>query len=420
MKIALTTIGSRGDIQPYIALGIELQKNGHSVTILTHPWAKEIVNSYGLTHIPVGDDININYAAKQFVENSTNTLKGLRFSLNFIFNVLRNCHKDLLSELKNFDLVIGHGIVGEAEANIIDKPFITVSIAPMGLQKEYWKSKNIPKELGVFLSNKIMGAIFGKPYMRFRKDIGALPLRNKSKYPYLALIPMPLFLQKPNANWKYSTKITGFFLAETPNEFSPPNDLLSFINSGEKPILITFGSMFHNHEQAKHLYLTVCGALEKSRTKAVLIMPDLEKEDITIPANIFFAKQIPYSWLLEHVTLVVHHFGFGTTAEVLKAGLPSIPIPHIFDQKIRASLIHKLGYACKPLTINKINVNILSDAIIQVKNNQEMKMKCIDAGTIISNEKGTEKAVELINEYVRQISAFGQFCKLAKNIQRNA
>ena len=60
MKIALTTIGSRGDIQPYIAIGLELQRNGHSVAILTHPWAKRIVNYYGLTHISVGDDIDIN------------------------------------------------------------------------------------------------------------------------------------------------------------------------------------------------------------------------------------------------------------------------------------------------------------------------------------------------------------------------
>lgn len=404
MKIALTTIGSRGDIQPYIALGVELQRNGYSVTILTHPWARRIVNSYGLTHISVGDDIDINYSAKQFVENSTNNLKGFRFALNFIFDILRNCHKDLLSALKNFDLVIGHGIVGKAEADILYKPFITISIAPMGLQKEYWKSKNIVREFGLFLSDKVMRAIFGKPYIRFRKDIGAPPLRNKDKYPYLALIPMPLFLQKPNPNWKNSTEITGFFFTETPKDFSPPKDLLNFINKDEKPILVTFGSMFHGREQTKYLYMTVCDALVKSRSKAILIMPDLNENEIVIPDDVFIAKQIPYSWLLNRVVLVVHHFGFGTTAEVLKAGLPSIPVPHIFDQKIRASVIHRSGYAYKPLNIKKIKSNILADAIVQVKINGEMKKRCIDAGTMISNEKGTEKAVELINKYIGQIN----------------
>jgi UDP:flavonoid glycosyltransferase YjiC (YdhE family) len=277
----------------------------------------------------------------------------------------------------------------------------------MGLPKEYWKSNNFVKELSVYLSDKIMGAIFGKPYMRFRRDVGLTNLRNNNKYPYLAIIPMPLLLQRPNANWKKSTEITGYFFAETPSDYFPPKDLLGFIKSGEKPILLTFGSMFHNKEQTKHLFWTICESLDKSGTRAVLIMPDLNEKETTIPENVYVAKQIPYSWLLDHVELVIHHFGFGTTAEVLRAGLPSIPIPHIFDQKIRASAIHKLGYASKPLNIDKVNSNMLSDAITKTKNNQEMKKKCFDARTKISNENGTERAAKLINEYADQISSFG-------------
>lgn len=408
MKIALTTIGSRGDIQPYIALGVELQKNGHFIAILTHPWAKQIVNFYGLTHTSVGDDIDINYSAKQFVENSSGILKGFKFALNFIYDNLRICHKDFSSALKDFDLVIGHGIVGEAEAEILGKPYIAVSIAPMGLPKDYWKTKNIFRELSQFLSDKLLGAIFGKQYLHFRRDVGLLHLKNQNQYPYLAIIPMPLFLQKQNPNWKETTEITGFLFAETPNDYIPPVDLLSFISNGEKPVLVTFGSMFHNQEQTNHIYKTVCESIDKANAKAVLIMPDLDETKVRIPANIFIAKQIPYSWLLGHIELVVHHFGFGTTSEVLRAGLPSIPIPHIFDQKIRASEIHKSGYAYKPLNINKINGDILSKAIIQVKNDQKMKKKCLDAGKMILNEKGIERAVNLINKYIEQTTTTSQ------------
>jgi sterol 3beta-glucosyltransferase len=85
------------------------------------------------------------------------------------------------------------------------------------------------------------------------------------------MIPMPWFLQKPNPNWKDSTEITGFFFAETPNDYSPPNDLLNFIKNGEKPILVTFGSMFHSQEQTNHLYRTVCDALIKSKSKLFLL-----------------------------------------------------------------------------------------------------------------------------------------------------
>jgi UDP:flavonoid glycosyltransferase YjiC (YdhE family) len=133
-------------------------------------------------------------------------------------------------------------------------------------------------------------------------------------------------------------------------------------------------------------------------------MPDIDEHKITLPENIFLAKQIPYSWLLNNVAFVVHHFGFGTTAEVLKAGLPSIPIPHIFDQKIRALKISKLGYAYKPLDVNKIDGDAFSKAIIEVKKNKEMIKKCLEARKLIINENGTEKTADLINDYINQIA----------------
>ena len=405
MKIALTTIGSRGDIQPFISLGIELQKRGHHTAILTHPWAKQVVNFYGLTHIPVGDDIDINDAARQFVENISNNLKEFRFALNFIFSRLRNCHKDFLAGLKDFDLVIGHGIVGKAEADMLEKPFVTVSIETMGLEKEYWKTRNFIREAGLFLSDKLMGAIFGKPYIKFRKDIGAPPLNKKDKYPYLAIVPIPLFLQKPHRAWREKTELTGFLFAEAPKDFAPPEDLLEFVNKGEKPILVTFGSMFHNHDQTLQLFTVICEALAKSASRAILIMPDLKQKEIVFPENIFFSDQVPYSWLLKQVTLVVHHFGFGTTAEVLKAGLPSIPIPHIFDQKIRASKICKMGYAHKPLLIHKITGHILANAIINVKSNPELRKRCQDAAKEVARENGGKWAVDLIIKYISNLPA---------------
>ena len=172
------------------------------------------------------------------------------------------------------------------------------------------------------------------------------------------------------------------------------------------PILITFGSMFHNHDQTFQLFNIICDALSKSASRAILIMPDLRELDIAIPENIFLTDQVPYSWLLKQVTLVVHHFGFGTTAEVLKAGLPSIPIPHIFDQKIRASKIYKSGYSHKPLQIHIINANTLANAIIQIQNNAELIKRCRDAGKEISTENGVRKAADLIDNYLKNYSKF--------------
>lgn len=405
MKIALCTIGSRGDIQPYIALGASLQKAGHSISILTHPWAKELIQQYGIAHIKIGDDIDIHFAAKQVVANSSSNLKGFRFSLNFIFDQLRNCHQDLLNKLRSFDLVIGHGIVGEAEAELLAKPYIPISIAPMGLQKEYWESRKPISALFQWLIDKMLGAVFGKPYRRYRAEMGLPQIKTNIGKPYLALVPMPEFLQKHNPCWKKRTVVSGYLFADTPDTYVPPPALQQFLELGEKPILVSFGSMFHETEESKRLYKVICESIDGARTRAILIMPDLLEieNQIEIPKNLYLASQIPYSWLLDKVELVVHHFGFGTTAETLKAGLPAIPIPHIFDQNIRASNIYKLGYAHKPLNSGKLTSKVLSEAILSVKDNSGMKKKCQEARKEILAENGNGKAVAEIGAFMGKL-----------------
>ncbi|HPE18371.1 MAG TPA: glycosyltransferase [Tenuifilaceae bacterium] len=403
MKIALATIGSRGDIQPYIALGIALKKSGYDVTIATHPWAKEILSSYELNHSAIGSNIDINYAARMFVENSASSIKGLKFALNFIFTVLRDCHADLMEVTKNADLVIGHGIVGNSEANMLGKPFVSVSIETMGLQKEYWKTNNFLKEFGIYLGDSLKGFMFGKPYKNYRKEIGAPPASSTQPKPYLALLATSKFLQKPNYYWKDRTEITGFFFADSPTNFTPTAELIEFISSGDKPILITFGSMFHRKEETEKLFTTICEAVTLSHSRALLLMPDLDVKTDEIPNNIFPINNIPYSWLLKQVTLVVHHFGFGTTAEVLKAGLPSIPIPHIFDQKARAKQIYNLGFASKPLNIQNIDANTLANEIASAKANCKIYAECLELSSKIAEEKGVEIAVELITDYINQL-----------------
>ena len=396
MNITLATIGSRGDIQPYIALGTALQAKGHEVTVATHPWAKDLLNSYNLTHAPVGDNIDIHYTAKQFVENSGNNLKGFQFALNFIFHSLRNCHSDFLKVLRDTDMVIGHGIVGNAEADMLNKPFVTVSIAPMGLQKEYRASSNILKNSCIYLGDKLKGLLFGKPYINFRKETGAPPPGSKTDFPYLALVPVSPLIQKHNPYWKPITEITGFFFADTPVDYSPSPGLIKFIRAGEKPVFLTFGSMFHREEDTNKLFDLICEAIDLSGTRALLLMPDLVPGDKSIPSDIFLINDIPYSWLLNRVSMVIHHFGFGTTAEVLRAGLPSIPVPHLFDQKMRATQIYKMELAARPLDISSLNSGKLAAAITQTASDNRLIKHCYETGLKISRENGTERAVELI------------------------
>jgi len=253
------------------------------------------------------------------------------------------------------------------------------------------------------LGDSLKGFLFGKPYKNFRKEIGAPPIKSTKEKPYLALVAVSKLLQEPSIYWKKKTEISGFFFAESPVNFNSSPGLTEFISSGDKPILITFGSMFHKKEETEKLYSIICEAVTLSQSKALLLMPDLDINKDGVPQNILLIKNTPYSWLLKQVNLVIHHFGFGTTAEVLKAGLPSIPIPHIFDQKNRAKQIYKLGFATKPLNINNIDGHKLAQAIISTKADCKIYSDCFELSSKIAKENGVEYAVELIGEFIKKI-----------------
>lgn len=194
------------------------------------------------------------------------------------------------------------------------------------------------------------------------------------------------------------TEITEFFFAETPDSFAPSDKLKKFIDSGDKPVLVTFGSMFHRPEETDALFRKIVAAITSSKSRGLVLMPDVDSEKMDLPDDVLVIDDIPYSWLLERVNLVVHHFGFGTTAEVLRAGLPAIPVPHIFDQKIRANQVHKLGFASKPLNRDAITIQKLAEAITSTRNDSGLIARCKEAGEKISQENGLARALSLIHQ----------------------
>jgi UDP:flavonoid glycosyltransferase YjiC (YdhE family) len=142
-------------------------------------------------------------------------------------------------------------------------------------------------------------------------------------------------------------------------------------------------------------------ALEKSNSRGVIIMADIEEDDELLDNNsVILAREVPYSWLLNHVSLVVHHFGFGTTAETLRAGIPSVPIPHIMDQQQRAKQISRMGFATKPINIKGEFSGHLAKAIKEANDDKAMKDACIALAEKIQLENGNKVAAAKILAYL--------------------
>lgn len=106
MKFILPTIGSRGDVQPYIALASALQEAGDEAVVATHPCMRSLVESYGVQFAPVGPDIDIGLEAAAIQERSPNFIVGMMRVMKFSFGILENAHQDILALCKNADAVI--------------------------------------------------------------------------------------------------------------------------------------------------------------------------------------------------------------------------------------------------------------------------------------------------------------------------
>jgi sterol 3beta-glucosyltransferase len=393
MKILIVTIGSRGDIQPYIALADSLNKQGYSALIATHPYAKQLIKSFKVEHIPIGDNISVENEVSKVLDKAKTPMQGLYQAIDFLIKSMKSCHADLKNHVDKSDLIIvGHNLAGMAEAEILNKPFIRVAIDESGipmvqprfLSKEYFQGK-----LAAFWASAFM-----KPYNKFRKEIGISKLGKESKKPKLTLIPISKALQKESKLWFPPYKITGYWFCKTTLSYKPDVKIEEFIRHGSQPIFMTLGSMYSNEEDMHRILNVFIEATQICNERAIILMPKISMNNI--PEHIFPIDSIAYNWLFDKVSLVVHHFGFGTTSEVLKAGLPSIPVPYIFDQHKNAKKLYKMGLSHKPLNIHKLEAKNLATVIKETKKNTDMKEKLLRIRQIIANENGLEQATELI------------------------
>jgi sterol 3beta-glucosyltransferase len=396
MKIALATIGSRGDIQPYIALAGALNKKGFRTFIATHPYAKQLVESYGIRHESAGQDIDIKTEVKKILQKSNSPTRGLYPTIRFIIENLRRCHKDFIKLFSDVDLVIaGHNMTGLAEAEMLQKLFVRIALEESDVPRR--KPKPTSAESAKELYAPFPASAFLKSYKKFRMEIGAPPMGNNCAYPGLTLFPVSQAIQKENDLWTDKAVVTGYFFYDPPGDFIRDDRLLSFMAKGENPVFVSMGSMYQDKKQSHRFINTVVRAIHMAHERAIIQVSGVKP--VTSHENIMFVENIPYSWLFKHVTLVIHHCGFGTTAEVLKYGLPSVPFPHIFTQWKLATRIYRLGLAHQPLNIQKLTDKQLADAISATKRNVQMKKCVLEISRIIKKENGLKKAVDLICKY---------------------
>lgn len=415
MKITILSTGSRGDTQPYVALGVQLKKSGHTVRLAAFQNYESFVKDHGLEFYPIRGDVSIIAAGADGKDamQADNPLK-IFLSFNKLKAHVFDLQQDFFNACKDSDVIVYHpgAAIGYFAARHFNIPSVLATPFPMSPTREYpslifYDAPRLGKGIN-FLSHKILEQIMwfasSSPLKDFwKQEFGKLPMDLSNPFSKQTSKRLPTiiscseFVFPTPSDRSEHVHTTGYWFLDEEAGWNPSVELLNFLEKGSPPVYVGFGSI-GNSDVALQTTELVINALKRSGQRGVLAtgwngMSKLKN----IPDDIFILESAPHSWLFPHMAAVVHHGGAGTTAAGLRAGVPSIIVPFGNDQFAWGRRVYELGVGPMPIPRKQLTAEKLADAIQSALSN-EMVNAAKELGKNIQSEKGTETAARVIED----------------------
>ena len=393
----IPTIGTRGDIQPYLALAAQLMKAGHHAIVATHPCMRELVESYKIDFAPIGPDIDIGAEAAKIRANAPHWMVGFMRVMKFSFKMLEEAHDDLLVLARDAQvMIISHTAAGSIEADQLGMPKLSVTIFPQAIPVKDPEEPLLKRMIGT-AAGWGMGLMMQRPLNRIRKRLGIAPMGTEGiTSKVLNLVPISPQVIPPDPRWEARHQMTGYWFAEPPQSWTPPQDLVDFLGAGEPPVVISLGAMALGNAPDSEIIDLILSAIQQANVRAILQGWQHQLAEKRLPSTVFQAGSVPHTWLLPQAGGFVHHGGFGSTAAAFQAGIPALVIPHIIDQFIWGQKVHELGVGAAPIAREKVTKENFTDALSQLTQDHTLQENAAALGTRIREEKGLETALHLI------------------------
>jgi sterol 3beta-glucosyltransferase len=202
-------------------------------------------------------------------------------------------------------------------------------------------------------------------------------------------------LPRPS-DWAANLHVTGYWFWEGPQTWTPPADLVEFLQAGPPPVYIGFGSMVNrNPQQVAQIALDAL-AISGQRGVVSAGWGGLDSSDL--PPTVHAISQLPHSWLFPRMAAVVHHGGAGTTSAGLQAGVPSIIVPFMSEQAFWGRRVAQLGVGPRPIPRKQLSSASLAAAITEAVTNAAMQQRSADLGALIRTEDGIANAVAVVKK----------------------
>jgi sterol 3beta-glucosyltransferase len=410
--IALLTYGSRGDVQPFIALGVRLLAEGYPVRLAAPARFESLVESYGLEFAPLTGD-TAELARRLADQGGGNLLRVSRIIQEYAMPIAVTVFQELEMACAGADAIVYNFLFGIPAHHIARQqnvPDFLVQLQPIMMPTREFPTSGItspPVLRG--LVNRVSHWLFTQffwqanrfSYYYVRRQ-GHPELPAQIQWPLAEgynHIPPVLYAISPHiyprpADWPPHAHMTGYWFLDEPTDWHPPADLQDFLADGPPPVYIGFGSMRSN--TMKHTRDTVLSALRRTGQRGLLLTGWSGLNDDDFPADIFRLEAAPHSWLFPRMGAIMHHGGAGTTAAAFRSGVPQVVMPFFGDQFDWGRKVAELGTGPKPVPNHALDAEYLAQAIHTAATYPPMRQKAAELGRRIQAEDGAGIAAGLI------------------------
>lgn len=394
MKIAIVVNGTRGDVQPMLALATGLIKNGHEIICCAPPENEELVKRYHIQFVAFGPNYKELFKQNAQMKGGATKAPSPKEMKKETENQI-----DLLPELlKGSDLILGVGFVLglNTVADILKIPYRFVIFYPilLGTSKMDPFVSRLLFGFGRSMTNMLMKSFINKK----RAGAGLPPIKDvwANWMGDRVIVACDKELNAVREGVSFSYTQTGFLLLSSPTGL--PEKVEKFLNSGKPPVFIGFGS---NPVSRPEKYSQIFDEVSKATNQRLII----SKAWADLPENntpdILYFDEMPFDLLFPRLAAIIYHGGSGTMASAARAGIPQVAFPFMADQLDNRKQIVKLGIGPNSCDFKKISASALILAINDCITIGKYKKNALEISRKLQNSNGLELTIGLIENELK-------------------
>lgn len=420
MKVLIATIGTRGDVEPFLALAVGLQERGHEVAICTSAKFHGRITAYNIKAFRLDSGLldMLDSDLGQASVASLNSLWGVARTIPKVIRQVGPIQQRMIDDcwqamtLFRPDMVVYHPKLFSfpAFAAVTKIPVALAMLCPFQVPTSerplFGPSLNKYANRATYRIVQWLTRHGTNHYLReWRKQNdtrglsrSSTPSQIDSTHPIHVLHAFSEAVFPRPRDWPESATVTGYwFLSDTTKErkdWAPSESLTSFLNSGQPPVYFGFGSI--KGVDPKRITEIILAAIKHTGIRAVLAHGWGGITKVNNSESICTIDEVPHEWLFPRMAAVVHHGGAGTTAAGLRAGCPTLICPIGLDQPFWGTCVEKIGAGLKTVPQRKLTAKILSESIQRVMSNESFRVAALEVAERIRRENGVENAIETI------------------------